>query len=227
MVNVRAENLRILAEAGFNVAPGLPLPDFTDPTLAPVRPKREILGRLLAIKTLWLWVDTHPDAESEETVRGMIANDTLREHLTPEEAGILDMSREAAFEQHADHMGWKNENCWSLAWMLGFAEPPSVLTGQLSGSLGRSLMLEWLPNNATESTALRASCSLRPAAEIARLEDLFYCAHNAVRSAQLGNDTVPDGFDPLREGGCIHERRHSLTWAISPGVAWDDTDLST
>ena len=27
--------------------------------------------------------------------------------------------------------------------------------------------------------------------------------------------------------GVIHERRHALTWATSPRVKWDDTDLST
>lgn len=55
----------------------------------------------------------------------------------------------------------------------------------------------------------------------------FYCCHNAVRSAQLGGKTVPDGFHPVMNGGVIHERRHALTWCLSPGVAWDDTDLST
>ena len=59
------------------------------------------------------------------------------------------------------------------------------------------------------------------------MEDLFYCAHDAVRSAQLGGATVPIGFHPIDDGGGIHERRHALTWALSPGTDWDDTDLST
>ena len=62
------------------------------------------------------------------------------------------------------------------------------------------------------------------------MEDLFYCVHNAVRSAQLAmheeNDDavgiVPEGFDPIANGGVIHERRHALTWALSPGVDWDE-----
>lgn len=58
-------------------------------------------------------------------------------------------------------------------------------------------------------------------------EDLFYCLHNAVRSAQLGGETVPDGFHPVGNGGVIHERRHSLTWMLSKGVDWEETDLST
>ena len=65
-------------------------------------------------------------------------------------------------------------------------------------------------------------------ADIIALEDLFYCAHNAVRSAQTGEaGTVPSGFHPVNNGGVVHERRHGLTWLISAGVAWDDTDLST
>ena len=60
------------------------------------------------------------------------------------------------------------------------------------------------------------------------MEDLFYCAHNAVRTAQMGGKAaVPEGFHPVRDGGAIHERRHSLTWALSPGVEWEETDLST
>ena len=40
------------------------------------------------------------------------------------------------------------------------------------------------------------------------------------RSAQLGAPTAPKGFDPVVGTGVIHERRHSLTWAISPDVSW-------
>ena len=69
---------------------------------------------------------------------------------------------------------------------------------------------------------------LRSLDEVAQLEDEFFCTHHAVRSAQLGRTSkVPDGFDPISDGGLIHERRHSLSWVLSPGVSWDDTDLST
>ncbi len=69
---------------------------------------------------------------------------------------------------------------------------------------------------------------LRPLREVAQLEDIFYCAHNAVRSAQLGRiEAVPNGFHPVTNGGVVHEKRHSLTWIFSPNVKWNDTDLST
>ncbi len=63
--------------------------------------------------------------------------------------------------------------------------------------------------------------------QVAKTEDLFYCAHNAVRSGQMGGDTVPDWFDSMSDGGAIHERRRALTWAVSPGRSWSETDLST
>ena len=75
--------------------------------------------------------------------------------------------------------------------------------------------------------ALLERATPRSNAKALALEDLFYCAHNAARSAQLGSKTAPDGFNPVIGGGVIHERRHALTWATSPGTAWDDTDLST
>ena len=112
-------------------------------------------------------------------------------------------------------MGWRNENCWPLAWVVGFSDIPSLEVGQVGGEFGRRLMLDWLPNNVTESRELRSTCELRDAQEVHVLEDLFYCAHNAVQSAQLGEDTVPEEFDPMVDGGCIHERRHALTWVLS------------
>lgn len=64
--------------------------------------------------------------------------------------------------------------------------------------------------------------------QVAQLDDLFYCAHNAVRSAKTGVKYAhPKGFHPILNGGVISEKRHALTWALSPSVAWDDTDLDT
>jgi hypothetical protein len=60
------------------------------------------------------------------------------------------------------------------------------------------------------------------------MEDLFYCAYSAVRSAVYGGAaSVPERFDPMVNGLVIQERRHALTWMVSPGVAWQETDRST
>jgi hypothetical protein len=227
MESLRRKSLEQLSQLGFQVADNLPVERTIAGGGPQLRPKNEILSRVLAIKALWLWVDLHPQAESEATVLEMLDEAGLRAHLTTQEAEILSLSRKDAVAQHGHLMGWKNENCWPLAWALGFPEAPSVDQGQVSGKLGKHLMLEWLPNNASECRALEADCALRSVSEVQALEDLFYCAHNAVRSAQLGGTTVPEDFDPVNEGGCIHERRHSLTWLLSPGIGWDETDLST
>lgn len=88
-------------------------------------------------------------------------------------------------------------------------------------------LFDFLPSLDHTIDAFLAGCTPRPDGDVDALEDLFYCAHNAVRSAQLGQDTVPPGFHPVADGGVVHERRHALTWTLSPGVAWSDTDLST
>jgi hypothetical protein len=60
------------------------------------------------------------------------------------------------------------------------------------------------------------------------VEDIFYCVHNTARSAVLGNPQfAPEGFHAVIGCGIVQERRQALTWALSPGVEWDDTDVST
>ncbi|WP_349740141.1 DUF4272 domain-containing protein [Maribacter sp.] len=75
---------------------------------------------------------------------------------------------------------------------------------------------DWIKNQETVSEE-----------KLMQKEDLLYCLHNAVRSAQMGSETVPNGFDPMGNGGVIHERRHSLTFMVSNGDSWENTDLST
>lgn len=114
---------------------------------------------------------------------------------------------------------------WALAWVLGF-EPEPALQGFIEHPTIEAL-LGFLAVPDDDTAALLARAKMRPLSEIDRVEDLFYCAHNAVRSAQLGHDTVPGGFHPLADGGGIHERRHSLSWVLSPVIEWENTDLST
>ncbi len=106
--------------------------------------------------------------------------------------------------------------------MLGFEEEPPVDQGMIREETIRALF-DFVPSFDQTLDDWLAGCTLRPDAEVDALEDLFYCAHDAVRSAQLGGDTVPPGFHPIADGGVLHERGHASTWALSPGVAWDDT----
>ena len=141
---------------------------------------------------------------------------------------MVDASRAGAKEKHGDTIGWRMENLWPLAWVLGFSQEPSF-SGELVGeSVMKPLIDDFLPRWDSDPEAWIRQAKPRPTADIVALEDLFYCAHNAARSAQLGRAGVaPLGFDPIMNAGAIHERRHSLTWVLSPGIAWDDTDLST
>jgi Domain of unknown function (DUF4272) len=126
-----------------------------------------------------------------------------------------------------NNIGWRMENMWSLAWVLGFQPAPDLAASQMADEVIRAMILDFLPGLDAGSDALLARARPRSAMEVVEMEYRFYCAHNAVRSAQLGGDTVSAGFDPIAHGGAVHERRHSLSWCIAPGTAWGDTDLST
>ncbi len=203
---VRQASLGRLNQEGFKVAPSLPL----RPEGLKLRPTAEIESRMESLRNLIFFVTAPPEIEA--TVFKERAD---RAWLTADERAILDLSASEAKRLHFDQIGWTMEQMWGLAWVLGFEHPPG-LTGQLQGDVARQLVFEFRPERS------------RSLARVIAMEDLFYCAHNAVRSAQLGHlDSVPPGYDPLAEGGGVAERRHALTWCLSPGVSWEDTDLST
>jgi len=207
----RTENLEKLRSQGFLVSPSLPIREGTT-----LRPKEEIVARLKALRSYLLWVAS-PDAERAEPFRRKIFEHGQKRWLTQEELAVFELDQAEARTRYLNDIGWQMENMWSLAWVLGFEQEPA-LSGQLQGDLARELVFRF---------ADREQYTLRPVEQVRAAEDLFYCAHNAVRSAQLGKETVPDEFHPVEEGGGIHERRHGLTWCLSPGIEWDDTDLST
>jgi hypothetical protein len=198
--SVRADNLEKLRKLGYKVAPSLP----TKRGRTALRPAKQIAERFEALRALFTWVCA-PDKATRKSER--------RRAMTSSERAIYALSREDA-RAHADVIGWRLENMWPLAWIVGFADVPPVTGEMIEGATIRAL-LTFEPGKA------------RSAADVLALEDLFYCAHNAGRSAQLGGKTVPAGFDPIAGTGVIHERRHALTWSTSPGVSWDETDLST
>ena len=222
-MTVRQKNLASLKRLGFKVAPSLPT--VRHDGRVRLRPVGEIVARAAALKALFAWVSAPEEAIPADKVTAYVRRNKLRDHLAGEERQALDLPRAEAQEQHVDSVGWKLENMWPLAWVAGFDPAPPVggmIDGEQIGAL-----LQFLPSFDGSVGDFTKSCTPRPVAEVDALEDLFYCAHNAARSAQLGGDTVSDAFHPVRDGGVVQERRHALTWALSPGVAWDDTDLST
>ncbi|WP_282112800.1 DUF4272 domain-containing protein [Maribacter stanieri] len=219
MTDLRRNNLAISAAAGF--APVRSLPTELGRSL---RPSLEIANRLHAIKALVLWLMVPPENLSDERILDFIQRNGLTDAMTEEETSILNVARDD--EQARNAIGWKFENAWPLAWYFGYKEPD--LSGQMmTGEQMQEILsdftcpldeniADWIKNQETVSEE-----------KLMQKEDLFYCLHNAVRSAQMGSDTVPNGFDPMGNGGVIHERRHSLTFMVSNGDSWENTDLST
>lgn len=227
-MSVTAETLRAkvfadLEALGFHPAKSLPLPDLNQP----IRPASAVAARLMALDALFTWVAFPERAAATARIEKYINRNGLRDWLTEEESEIIALPRAEAHQSHVNNIGWKLENMWALAWVLGFDPQPALEASQVGEAVTRPMIYEFLPGLDGTIDGLLAKCSPRSAADVIAMEYRFYCAHNAVRSAQLGGQTVPEGFHPLLHGGAVHERRHSLSWCIAPDVAWGETDLST
>jgi hypothetical protein len=220
---LRTKTFAELEALGFRPAKSLPLPDVRQT----VRPAAEVAARLMALDALFTWVAFPEKAAATERVKKYIDRNGLRDWLTEEESKMIALPRAKAHQKHVDNIGWKLENMWALAWVLGFEPEPGMEAAQVGEDVTRPLFYEFLPGLDGTIDALLAKCSPRSADDVIAMEYRFYCAHNAVRSAQLGGNTVPEGFHPIVHGGAVHERRHSLSWCIEPDAAWDETDLST
>jgi hypothetical protein len=215
----RKKSLEICVQAGFKPARSLPTTWDTN-----LRPAVEIAGRLHAIKAMILWLLVPAENVPDEPILSFITNNKLDAFMSDDELKIFTSPRDD--EQLRNAIGWKFENAWPLAWYFGYDEP-EIYGNMMSGEQMQVILMDFtasLEDNLEEWVSEQTTLS---EAEIIQKEDLFYCLHNAVRSAQYGRDTVPKGFDPMANGGVIHERRHSLTWMLSTGTDWDDTDLST
>jgi hypothetical protein len=219
MTAARLETITICLENGFR--PSTSLPTEFDKQ---IRPALEIAQRLHAIKALVLWLMVPEEDLSDEKILNYVAQNQLEQLMTEDEKIILSIPRDD--EDARNMIGWKFENAWPLVWYFGYQEP-SILGNMMTGEQMQDILMnytcrldenleEWVQSKPTISEEL-----------LIKKEDLFYCLHNAVRSAQLGSDTVPKNFDPIGNGGVIHERRHALTWMLSKGIDWDETDLST
>ena len=225
-VAMREEHYRLLAERGFRCSRGLPLVRSEGGEFR-LRPISEIASRLFALDALFLYVAGSEESVAENGLLEFVERNGLLAHLAGDEPALLALPRAEAHSRAADVVGWRLENMWPLAWILGFDPPPPFHRGQIPQPTIDALLFEFLPGFDVGVERFLSNVRPRSTADVARLEDLYYCAHNAVRSAQLGRSTVPRSFHPVRDGGAVHERRHALTWAISPGVAWSEADLST
>ncbi len=143
----------------------------------------------------------------------------MKRALTPEERKIHALPRAKAKALHQETIGWRLENMWPLAWMLGFEPAPPVSGAMIDVETIRLLVAD------QEVEAKLA----RKRDEVLDLGDLFYCAHNAARErAARWPRPCRKRFHPIAGTGVIHERRHALTWGdVAAREDGDDTDLST
>lgn len=219
MTDVRLENISICLSSGFKPATSLPI-EFEKQ----LRPKIEIAKRLNAIKAIVLWLMVPEEELSNDQILNFVAINGLDLFLADDEKQILNSSRND--EELRNVIGWKFENAWPLAWYFGYNTPD--IKGQImTGEQMQEILIDFtcpLDGKIEDWLEIKEIVSNE---DLKKKEDLFYCLHNAVRSAQLGGQTVPTAFDPVGNGGVIHERRHSLTWMLSSGIEWDETDLST
>jgi len=230
---LRDANIKFLNSSGFKPATWMPLPIAagTPPEGAgyaggTMRPEVEIANRFLCHCAVFAWGSA--PSKFEQPISRFMATNNLREQMTEEELEIVNLPKDESAEKFAPIVGWRLENMWSLAWILGAAGEPSAITGQLPEETSGALMSLFLPEFEITEESLLAQGQTQPIERIIQMEDLFYLAHNAVRAGQTGHpEQLPDGFDPVGDGGAIHERRHSLTWSLSPGTKWNETDLST
>lgn len=232
---VRARNLATLKAKGFVASPFLP--DRDPHFQVSVRPVEQLAGRLAALNAVFIYAAAPESAFPTAAIVGHVRGCELQDHMTPSELAIFELDRASAAAKHGDAVGWRTENAVALAWILGRDGELAFDGTMLDGDQIRALVTQWPPIDAAAFKTWVAGLLPRTVDEVAAMQDLFYCAHNAARSAQVQMmeargkpvryKTVPEGFDPVVNGGVIHERRHALTWAVSPGEDWEETDLST
>lgn len=219
MTDLRLDNISICLSSGFKPATSLPT-EFE----RKLRPKVEIAKRLNAIKAIVLWLMVPEEELSNERILNFVSDNGLDLFLADDERQILNSSRND--EELRNLIGWKFENAWSLAWYFGYIAPD--ITGQMmTGEQMQEILINYTCPLDEKIENWAETAKTVSDEDLNKKEDLFYCLHNAVRSAQLGRQTVPQNFDPIGNGGVIHERRHSLTWMLSDRTEWDETDLST
>jgi hypothetical protein len=231
---VRERNTKLLKDQGFTFAAWLPMRD--ESVIPSLRPTEEIAGRLAALNALFAHVVAPEDAIPSDSLAAHIQAASLESHMTEDEQEIIKLSRKEAAAEHGNVIGWRSENAMVLAWILGRDRAPTIDGAMLKFEEIQEIVTQWPPMG-SGFASWRAALRPRPVMEVVDMADLFYCAHNAARSAQVQMmqargkavrySTVPAGFDPVANGGVIHERRHALWWAVSPGEEWDEVDLST
>ena len=208
---MREKNLKKLVGKGFQVSQSLPLPKQRKTIGKRLRPLKEIGQRLMSLDALFIWVSERPEDVASNRVEAYVNNNHLKSIMTKEERNILSTNRDKANKEYDSIMGWKLENMWVLAWILGFKPAPKIDSGTITVEIAHKIFLDFLPGLEKSVNDLLRNKKPKSKNEIIEMEALYYCAHNAVVSARLGYDTVPKGFDYNMKGEAIIQRRHALS----------------
>jgi len=217
---VRRCSLALADALGLPVSPGLPI---RGP--GTVRPVQEIALRVVALKTLVTFVLAPPTVVANTAIQAIAERLRLRRWLAEDERTILTRPRAQVQDSERDHIGWKLENLAALCWCLGCDGVLDEAIAPLDGDASVTVFTRQTPA-LDDAERWLAAAALRPLAEIAAREDAYYCLHHAARTCDLAS-SWPGGLESAVHGRVIQERRWALTWALSPGVAWADTDQST
>ncbi len=180
-----------LTNVGFKAADSLPLGPPSGVETTGLRSTAEVAGRLWALELLFLYAADRDDVASGEIdIEDVLANCDAQAYLTEDEGKILGVPRKLAIAHHSNLIGWKLENMLPLAWLMGFDTSPSVDGEMIAGDTTEAL-LAFLPWQRLTLSEWARNVQFRSLEDVLAMEDLFYCAHNAVRSAQLGSTRSP------------------------------------
>jgi hypothetical protein len=189
--------VRVARAWGYGVA------ELPERRLGGLRPAREIASRLMACDAVCSWVELPEDVAAAERLRAYAERNGLAGWMTRAERRVWEAPRAPAASP-------AREELWPLAWALGFDPAPPPDGATVADKRVRGILCDFLPGLDARVDEL---CGRpRGAAEVAAVEELFYCAEHAA--------SLPAGFDPAVHGEVIRRRRRALTFCL--GGPWDD-----
>jgi hypothetical protein len=208
----RARHLEILGN--LDIQPAVWMPLAHERNLRILRPLDQIARRLMAAYAAHSWVNLPERTLTSNDLHRYVEVNQLRPWLSKPESFWLETPRNTA-EKFAENSGSLNEHLWSLAWILGFEIAPFPFGEEADPEILAPIRKEILQDFGRNVGSLLQWSNPRRVEEVITLEDLLYCSHCAL-SGQAAEDAI----------AVIQERRHPLTWALSPGIVWDEIDLT-
>lgn len=209
---MREFHVEELNQRGLVVDDQLPAADSRG--LLKLRPPEEIVRRLMAAFATIAWVCAPDEMVSEEKIKSYVETNGLADSFSSQEAEWFSSPR-ADVRDFAQEASWVTESVWGLAWLLGQSPTVCACEQQVPDSILIPIRDQFLGGFERSLEELLSDASVQPPERIITLEDFLFCAQDGVKNME--NEEL------VR---LVKERRQALTWALSPGVQWDETDLS-